>query len=72
MDEPEFFLTGDAARTLKRSVQRVRQYEKSGRLPAQRTPDGTRLFRVADVQRLAQELADKSVRPSEREPVAAN
>jgi DNA-binding transcriptional MerR regulator len=52
MDEP-LFLIGDAARVLKRSVQMVRQYEKAGRLPAQRTPDGTRLFKESDVRRLA-------------------
>ncbi len=78
MEDPVFLLTGDVARALKRSVQSVRHYEKSGRLPAQRTPDGTRLYREADVQRLAQELAGKSAPPSgeakwlEHEPVTAN
>ncbi len=57
MEKPVFLLTSDVARALKRSVQSVRHYERSGRLPAQRTLDGTRLYREADVQRLAQELA---------------
>ena len=72
MEEPVFLLTSDVARALKRSVQSVRHYERSGRLPAQRTPDGTRLYRADDVRRLAQELAERSAPPSEREPVAAN
>ena len=59
MDD-RFLMTNDAARLLKKSVQTVRLYERNGRLPAQRTADGTRLFLEKDVQRLAEELAGKS------------
>lgn len=48
--------TGDAARVLNRSVDRVRDYEREGLLPAQKTRGGQRLFRVEDVERLAKEM----------------
>lgn len=37
----------------------VRYYENLGRLPAIRTTTGVRLFREADVRRLAAELAEQ-------------
>jgi excisionase family DNA binding protein len=48
--------TSDAARILNRSADRVRDLERSGRLPAIKTRSGQRLFSVKDVERLAQEL----------------
>jgi excisionase family DNA binding protein len=48
--------TSDAARRLKRSADRVRDYEREGRLPAQKTVSGQRLFRLEDVERLAEQL----------------
>jgi excisionase family DNA binding protein len=48
--------TADAARLLGVVPATVRQMERSGRLPAQRTTSGMRLFRRADVERL---LADR-------------
>lgn len=50
--------TGDAARRLARSAEAVRGYERVGRLPAQRTQNGQRLFRLSDVIRLAKQLAN--------------
>jgi DNA-binding transcriptional MerR regulator len=50
-------MTGDAARILKRSEQRVRQYHEAGKLPAVMTANGRRLFKQSDVERLARELA---------------
>jgi excisionase family DNA binding protein len=55
----EFLTTLDAAKLLGRSVERVRDYEREGRLPAQRTQSGQRLFKLSDVERLAKELGVK-------------
>jgi excisionase family DNA binding protein len=48
----DFMLTGEVARELERSPQRIIQLEREGKLPAQRTAGGTRLFRRADVEKL--------------------
>ncbi len=53
----EFLTTSDAARLLNRSVDRVRDYERAGKLPAQKTRSGQRLFKADDVEKLARELA---------------
>ena len=53
--------TADAARLLTRSVDRVRGYEREGRLPALRTLSGVRLFQLHDVEKLAGELAKSKV-----------
>jgi excisionase family DNA binding protein len=52
----QFLTTSDAARLLHRSVDRVRGYEREGKLPAQRTRSGQRLFKASDVDRLAKQL----------------
>lgn len=52
----EILTTLDAAKRLDRSVERVRDYEREGRLPAQRTRSGQRLFKASDVDRLAKQL----------------
>ena len=52
----QLLTTSDAARVLNRSVDRVRDYEREGRLPAQKTRSGQRLFQARDVERLANEL----------------
>jgi MerR HTH family regulatory protein len=54
--QDDFMLTSDAARALERSPDRVRQYERAGRLPAVRTAGCVRMFRRRDVERLAREL----------------
>lgn len=56
----ELLTTSDAARLLLRSVDRVRDYERTGKLPAQRTRSGQRLFKMSDVERLAKELGTNS------------
>jgi excisionase family DNA binding protein len=48
--------TSDAARRLNRSVDSVRGYEREGKLAAQKTRSGQRLFKLADVDRLAKQL----------------
>lgn len=50
--------TSDAARVLNGSAACIRGYERDGKLPAQRTSSGQRLFRATDVDRLAKELRD--------------
>lgn len=55
----ELLTTSDAARILNRSVDRVRDYERDGTLPAQKTRSGQRLFKSVDVERLAEELNRK-------------
>ncbi|MDF0650006.1 MAG: helix-turn-helix domain-containing protein [Nitrospira sp.] len=52
----QLITTSDAARLLNRSADRVRDYEREGKLPAQKTPGGQRLFKTSDVERLAKEL----------------
>ncbi len=47
--------TSGAARLLELSSESVRAYERAGKLPATRTESGMRLFRRADVERLAAE-----------------
>ena len=53
-------MTGDAARTLERSVEMVRQYVQAGKLPAIRTAGGKLVFREEDVREFAQKLREKS------------
>jgi len=52
----ELLTTLDAAKLLARSVDRVRDYEREGKLPAQRTRSGQRLFKLSDVHRLLEQL----------------
>jgi excisionase family DNA binding protein len=59
MGENEFLTTGDAARVLGVSADFIRQLTRDGRLPAQRTRSGQRLFTAADVEQLAKERAAK-------------
>ena len=56
----EWLTTVDAARVLNRSVDSVRDYERNGKLPAQKTRSGQRLFRMADVEILAKQLRAKA------------
>lgn len=56
----ELLTTSDAARVLGRAADTVRFYERTGRLKAQRTPGGQRLFKVKDVRALAQTLSTVS------------
>jgi excisionase family DNA binding protein len=48
--------TSEAAKVLDRSADTVRVYERTGKLPAQKTKRGQRLFKASDVARLAQQL----------------
>jgi hypothetical protein len=56
----ELLTTSDVARALNRSVDSVRDYERNGKLPAQKTRSGQRLFRIADVELLAKQLKDRT------------
>lgn len=58
----EFLSTSDAAKLLNRGVDRVRTYEREGKLPAQRMGNGHRIFRRSDVLRLAKQLEDAHAR----------
>lgn len=51
----ELLQSGDVARRLGISPERVRQLENAGKLPAKRTASGHRIFRTEDVERLAAE-----------------
>jgi excisionase family DNA binding protein len=55
----ELLTTRDAAKLLDRSVERVRDYEREGKLSAQKTRSGQRLFKLSDVARLAKQLEAK-------------
>ena len=52
--------TSEAARILNRSAEMVRVYERKGKLPAMKISGGQRLFREADVRKLAAELESKN------------
>jgi excisionase family DNA binding protein len=52
----EYLRTGEVARALSVVHDTVRQWAKSGRLPASRTPGGQFRFAVADVRALMEEL----------------
>lgn len=52
----ELLTTSDVARSLNRSVDSIRKYERDGKLPALKTRSGQRLFRIDDVERLANQL----------------
>ncbi len=54
--EQRFLMASDVGQILNRSAATIRFYERSGRLPAIRTVNGTRLFRLSDVERLRTEL----------------
>jgi excisionase family DNA binding protein len=51
--------TTDAAMVLGVSAEFVRQLERAGKLPAEKTPSGRRIFRVEDVKRMAAEREQK-------------
>lgn len=53
----EFMTTGEAASLLRASPDMMRALHRSGQLPAQLTVTGRRLFRRADVERLAAQRA---------------
>jgi excisionase family DNA binding protein len=55
----EWLTPADAARLLGVVPATVRQMERDGRLPAQRTAGGMRLFRRDDVERMAEERAQR-------------
>lgn len=44
--------TTEAALMLGMSAENIRLLEKSGRLPAMKTPSGRRIFKLEDVERL--------------------
>lgn len=51
--------TNDAAKILNKAPATVLYYEKTGRLRAERTQSGIRLFDRADVEQFAQELQQR-------------
>lgn len=60
----------DAAAKLGCSVELVRAMARSGRLPSQRTPSGTRIYRSEDVEALAVER--EAARKAKAASIAAN
>jgi excisionase family DNA binding protein len=56
----ELLSVGDAATILGISPDMVRVLHRQGRIQAFRTPRGMRLFRRADVERLAREREEQS------------
>ena len=54
---PEKLTTNDAAKILNRAPATVIYYHKIGRLEAERTQSGMRLFSRTEVERLAAKLA---------------
>lgn len=55
----DLLTTSDAARLVGVSKDTIRLWERRGKLPAERTPGGVRLFQRADVEALANQRARK-------------
>lgn len=55
----QLLTTLDVAKRINRSCDRVRGLEREGKISAQRTASGQRLFRFEDVERLANQLKDR-------------
>ena len=69
----EFLLTNDVAKELAVSVDTVRWYARTGRLPSLRTVGGVRLFRRTDVERfLAARMQQGSTQGSDDAWVAGS
>ena len=58
--DTEFLSSGDAARILECSPDLVRYLERTGKLDAQRTAGGLRLFQLRQVLALAQRRREKA------------
>jgi len=57
-----FLGTVDVALILRCSTEYVRQLEKAGKLSAERTPSGRRIFRADEVKRLAAKRERQKIR----------
>ncbi len=55
--QPEYLTTGATARHLERSEHTVREYDRTGVLPAVRASNGNRLFERSAVEALKRALA---------------
>lgn len=55
----DIVLTAEAARIAGVVPATIRWWEKTGRLPAERTSDGVRLYRRGDVERVARERQER-------------
>ena len=59
----KFLGTTDAALRLGCSAEYVRQLERAGKLPAEKMPNGRRVFKAEDVERLAaKRVAARNIR----------
>jgi excisionase family DNA binding protein len=70
LDPNDLLTPSDAARVLGLSADSVRVLSDNGRLPAMRTVGGRRLFRRADVDKLAVERAGHVSQPVRAAPEA--
>lgn len=68
----DLMTTSEAARVLGLSPDMVRWLEREGRLPAQRTTNGFRLFRRGDVEKLAAERARAASKGGEHDRETAD
>lgn len=59
VDDMEIVTVSDAARTIGVCTATIRNWVNTGKLNATRTPNGTRLFLLADVERLARERSKR-------------
>ncbi len=55
----QLLTTGDTAKRLGLSPDRVRQLEREGKLPAEKTGRGQRLFRAGDVDHFARKVRNE-------------
>jgi DNA-binding transcriptional MerR regulator len=55
----KLLMIGEAARAIGRSVETLRHYDRTGKLPAIKTSNGRRLFRETDVKKLASKIQEE-------------
>jgi excisionase family DNA binding protein len=69
-DDPDYLTTSPSAHILKVAEMTVRAMADRGELPCVRTSTGARLFRRADVERLARVLEQQRERNDPNQPLA--
>ncbi len=71
LEAPEFYEVGDVARRLGVSVSAVHRWHREGLVAPRRTPNGTRIFTLGDIEELEQLRARRAANARHGGDVAA-